>query len=529
MSGPSAPFAVSRLRHDGAVFDLDGVITRTARLHAAAWKAMFDAFLAARGDAPFDALHDYAAWVDGRPRLEGTRSFLASRAIDLPCGAPDDAPGAATVWGLANRKNALFDELLAREGAQVAASSVALVRSLRAAGVRTAVVSASRHGAQIVAQAGLAPLFDVVLDGVDAQRRGLRGKPAPDTFLAAARALGVPPERAILFEDALAGVEAGRAAGFDLVVGVDRKGNAPMLYRHGAHVVVSDLSEIAVQAVGSGAPPSALERMHEITARAAAQRCAVFLDYDGTLTPIVQRPQDAVLDAPMRAAVQRLAARCPVAIVSGRDLADVQDRVGLPGLIYAGSHGFDISGPQGLRRALPQAAQALPVLDAAERDLRAAFGVAGAEAAGAGGDGRGIAGVIVERKRYAIAVHYRMVAARDVDAVERGVDAALRRHPGLRKRHGKKVLELQPDVDWDKGAAVSWLLDALDLAALDVLALYLGDDLTDEDAFRALAGRGIGVAVLDSARPTAAPYSLPDVGAVRAFLGALSATLEAAR
>jgi trehalose 6-phosphate phosphatase len=255
--------------------------------------------------------------------------------------------------------------------------------------------------------------------------------------------------------------------------------------------------------------PSALDRIAEITARARGKRLAVFLDYDGTLTPIVDRPEDAVMGQPMRETVARLASHRMVAVVSGRDLPDVRERVGLTGLVYAGSHGFDIAGPGGLEQVLPQAREVVPALDTAERSLVSAID--------------GIDGALVERKRFTIAVHYRLVRQSEVPAVERAVDAALADHPGLRKRHGKKVFELQPDVAWDKGAAVRWLLEALDLDGPDVLPVYVGDDLTDEDAFRALASRGIGVAVLDAPRATDAGYAVRDPDEVRIFLDALEA------
>jgi len=254
--------------------------------------------------------------------------------------------------------------------------------------------------------------------------------------------------------------------------------------------------------------PSALARIAEITARARGKRLAVFLDYDGTLTPIVDRPEDAVMGEPMRATVMRLAAHCMVAVVSGRDLADVRNRVGLADLVYAGSHGFDIAGPGGLEQVLPRVRESMPALDAAEHSLHGALG--------------GIDGALVERKRFTIAVHYRLVRETEVPAVEHAVDAALAGHPGLRKRHGKKVFELQPDVAWDKGAAVRWLLGALDLEGRDVLPIYVGDDLTDEDAFRALAGRGVGIAVQEAPQPTVAAYTLRDPGEVRALLAGLA-------
>jgi beta-phosphoglucomutase family hydrolase len=231
-------------------FDLDGVLTRTATVHARAWKDMFDAFLRDRAGrigeplVSFDAGSDYARYVDGMPRLEGTRSFLASREITLPEGDPDDPPGTATVHGLSNEKNELVLRLLAAGGVEVFEGSVRYVRAVRAAGMRTAVVSSSANTAEVLAAAGLADLFDARIDGIVARERALRGKPAPDTFLAGAAALGITAAEAAVFEDALAGVAAGRAGGFGLVVGVDRVGHAEELRARGADIVVGDLSEL---------------------------------------------------------------------------------------------------------------------------------------------------------------------------------------------------------------------------------------------------------------------------------------------
>ena len=234
------------------LFDLDGVLTRTATVHAAAWKEMFDEFL--RADAqrtgepfvPFDS-HDYDTYVDGRPRLDGTRAFLESRAIELPEGSPSDPVDALTVHGLSNRKNQLVLKRLADGQVEVYEGSVRYIRAVRAAGMPTAVVSSSANTAQVLEITGLAELFDVRIDGIVAEQRRLAGKPAPDTFLAAAQEVGVAAGGAAVFEDALAGVQAGRAGGFRFVVGVDRVGQADELLRHGADIVVKDLSELLEQ------------------------------------------------------------------------------------------------------------------------------------------------------------------------------------------------------------------------------------------------------------------------------------------
>lgn len=232
------------------LFDLDGVLTSTADVHAAAWKEMFDELLRTRAEqrgepfTPFDLATDYGRYVDGRPRAEGTRSFLHSRGIDLPEGGPDDPPDEATVYRLSARKNDLVNERIARDGVAPFPDSRAYVERVLEQGLGTAVVSSSANCRTVLAAAGIEHLFTVVVDGVVAVADGLAGKPAPDTFLAAARALNVSPPEAAVFEDALAGVAAGRAGDFGYVVGVDRLDQADALAEHGADVVVAGLGEL---------------------------------------------------------------------------------------------------------------------------------------------------------------------------------------------------------------------------------------------------------------------------------------------
>jgi beta-phosphoglucomutase family hydrolase len=231
------------------LFDLDGVLTQTAKVHAAAWKQIFDEFLRGRGGTGFVPFsdEDYNAYVDGRPRADGVRTFLASRQIALPEGSPTDPPDAPTVNGLGNRKNEVLLDLIHTQGVQPYPGSVRYLHAARDAGLLRAVVSASANCADVLAAAGLTDLLEVRVDGVVAAERGLRGKPAPDTFLAAARELGVPAAEAAVFEDAIAGVRAGRAGGFGAVIGVDRVHHADALRANGASIVVSDLTELLEQ------------------------------------------------------------------------------------------------------------------------------------------------------------------------------------------------------------------------------------------------------------------------------------------
>jgi beta-phosphoglucomutase family hydrolase len=232
------------------LFDLDGVLTQTAKLHAQAWKQMFDEFLFDRSKRtgepfrPFELPGDYAAHVDGKLRSDGARDFLTSRGITLQEGSDDDPPGAPTVHGLASRKNDLVLALIQDQGVEVYTGSVRYVEAARAAGLRRAVVTASKNARAVLAAAGIEQLFEVRIDGIVAEAQSLRGKPAPDTFLAAAEALAAPPARCALFEDAVSGVEAGRAGSFGWIVGIDRGGREAALRRHGADVVVTDLTEL---------------------------------------------------------------------------------------------------------------------------------------------------------------------------------------------------------------------------------------------------------------------------------------------
>jgi trehalose 6-phosphate phosphatase len=394
---------------------------------------------------------------------------------DLPASAPSGL--AAVIFAV---------EGGGRDGATLLAPAV---RALEQRGVRVAVIDSSQ-APEAVSDAALA-----------------------------ARGLGVVPGDAVLLADAPPGVQAGQRAGFGLIVAVDREARAAALLDSGADVVVASLAEATPEALNAWfhqntrGLPSALARWPEIAARLRGRRPAVFLDYDGTLTPIVERPEDAILPADTRELVRRLAARCPVAIVSGRGRDKVMDFVRLDEVYYAGSHGFDISGPHTvIQWQQDPALRAL--LARASAALRQAL--------------VGIPGVEVEDKGFSTAVHYRRAAAGDVPEIERRVEQVLAAEPALHKTHGKKVLELRPRVDWHKGRAMQWLLEALGLDGDDVLPIYVGDDVTDEDAFAMLRERGLGILVSERPRPSAATYAVRDPGEVRELLARLVAHLDAA-
>lgn len=498
---------------DAVVFDMDGVVTRTASVHAAAWKHLFDDYLEERakrlggGWTPFDADADYRVYVDGKPRHDGVRSFLASRDVEVPEGSPDDAPELETVCGLGNRKNGYFLQEVERHGVAAFESTVHLIRCLQELGIGTAVISASENAESVLDAAGVGDLFPVRVDGLVAADLGLPGKPDPAVLLEAARRLGVAASRAAIVEDALAGVEAGRRGRFSLVIGVDRTGHPHALGEAGADIVVADLAE-----VGTTPPclPSALGCLADIRRLIGDALPAVFLDYDGTLTPIVARPEMAVLTHDMGTAITELAERVPVALISGRDLADLKRMVTIDGLVYAGSHGFDVDAPEALGGRYRRGEEFADRLALANGRLKDAVAP--------------IEGAWVEDKAFAVTLHFRAVTAPDEPRVQAAFRSVATEFPDLRATGGKKVLELRPGIEWDKGRALLWLLDRL-TGERPLMPLYIGDDETDEDAFRVLTTRGIGIRVGEAGVRSAAAYSLADTDEVRSFLSSLAGSV----
>ena len=504
------PVFVDPRYHDAVIFDLDGVVTDTAAIHAAAWKAMFDDYLMRRPEVIGEdhsafTDDDYRNYVDGKPRFDGIADFLKSRGISLPQGGEDDQ-GDETMFGLGNRKQRLFLDMLGN-GVPVFGSTVELVHQLQAAEIATAVYSSSRNCEKILQAAGVADLFSVRVDGLLARDLKLPGKPDPAVLVETTKRLGVHPQRCAVVEDALAGVTAGHDGGFGLVIGVDRSGHADELLRCGADVVVPDLTAVTVlnSYERVSAMADALDSYGEIASLAETRKPVVLLDFDGTMSEIVNDPAAATLVAGAATTLKSLAARCPVAVISGRSLADIQARIGVPGIWYAGSHGFELISPDGLRHQNEAGVKAVRALADAASELKDRLA--------------GIDGVLVEDKRFSVAVHYRNVAAERVDVVT-AIARRIGQRDNLRVTGGRKVIELRPNVDWGKGKTVEWIVDRVDEPAL-LLPIYIGDDLTDEDAFDAIRHKGIGIAVRHSEagdRRSSARFALDDPDAVCRFL-----------
>ncbi|MGB3356019.1 MAG: trehalose-phosphatase [Mycobacterium sp.] len=385
-------------------------------------------------------------------------------------------------------------------------ATVDLARKLQGIGMAAAAYSSSPRCRKALEDAGIDGLFAVCVDGANGDR-GTAENPNPQALLEATRRLGVRPQRCVVMENSAAGVAAGRVGGFALVIGINGTTDTAGLAGHGADVVLPDLADVAVRTGDRRISelPNALASYGQLIGITSARESILFVDYDGTLSPIVSDPAAARLVEGAAEALQLVSDVCPVAILSGRDLADVRDRIGIPSLWYAGSHGFELTAPDGTHHCNDAAAAFVPVLEQAAAELDRTL--------------RHVPGVRVEHKRFAVAVHYRQAEAGRVGEI---VSAAhqLGSKAGLRVTSGRMLVELRPDLDWDKGTTLSWIRDRID-PTRSMLPLYIGDDLTDEDAFDAVAFDGIGVVVghdEDGDRRSAAHFTLRSPDQVCEFI-----------
>ncbi len=498
------------------ILDMDGVITQTAKTHKAAWKEMFNGFLK-RQSGNFSSMddEDYKKYLDGKPRYKGVESFLQSRKIKLPYGTPEDSPKEETICGLGNKKNSIFIRLLKEKGVEVYDDAVEKIKYWRQLGLKTAVVSSSKNCKLVLEKAGLTQLFDARIDGVISRERNLKGKPNPDIFIESTKELDVLPEDCVLFEDAVSGVQAGSDGNFALVVGVNRGNNKKALSENGADCVIDSFTEIdlfddaEINDFFIHPTPSFSSEFKKIEAVIKNRVPVLFLDYDGTLTPIVKHPEDAIMADEMKEVLRKCAAKFKVAAVSGRDMDDLKSKVGVENLIYGGSHGFRISGPDDLYREHEKTNEIVPKLNEIEEKLHEIF--------------KGIKGVQIDRKRYAIGIHYRNANDGDVQEIISKADKVIKENPTFKKGEGKKIVEIKPDVNWHKGMAVIWITEKLGLNDRNkYIPVYVGDDVTDEDAFKSIEDFGIGILVGSHGKETAAKFKLKNVYQVRIFLEKLA-------
>lgn len=497
---------------EAVIFDLDGVITQTRNVHKKAWRKLFDWFFQQENHHKQSSMsdEDYDIYIDGKPRYHGVESFLESRDIELPFGQPIEDAGSKSICALGNKKNAFFHQIIDQEGVEVFDDAIEKLIYWKSKGLKTAIVSSSKNCKKIIEKAGIDHLFDVRVDGTTSEAENLNGKPNPDIFLNAAKKLHCEPYRSVVFEDAISGVKAGQKGCFGLVVGVSRSNLHDQLLNNGADISINNFSELNLfdekiqETFFSWQGEPVFSSDSKIFERIKTRKPAFFLDYDGTLTPIVSKPDQAIISDEMKKVLKKLAEKFTVAVVTGRDKENVEDLVGLDELIYAGSHGYIITGPDGLLMEHPDSKEIIPTLDKIEKEITEILE-------------EKTEGTQIDRKRYAIGIHYRNARDEDEETVKKTVDQMIKKYPGHKAGAGKKILEIKPDKDWHKGKAVEWILKALNLNKEEVIPVFIGDDITDEDGFKQIKDDGIGILVGGHGQKTEAAYSLKNVFQVKEF------------
>ena len=494
------------------VFDIDTILD-SEQLHQTVWKQILNDFL--KNNYPEKAQlseEEYNRFIEGKPKIERIKNFLEYRDISLSFGSHEDPPGEKSICALENNKSRLFNQLLIAASTNYHTKICNRIRKWKEADIMTAVVSSDEHFSKIPDTEDFKKLFDIKVDGSAAKKMGLKDKPEADLFMEAVKQMGLSPSECALFESTVSGLQAASKASFGLVAGIPKQNNAKELSENGADVIVHDFDKLDLlndpeikMRFENPIPPFASEYtkigelLHDKTP-------VIFLDYDGTLTPIVNRPEDAILSDEMKEILKSCASRLYVAVVSGRDMVDLKNRVDIDQIIYAGSHGFRISGPEGLYLEHEKSASLLPRLDEAENQLQQLF------------SGK-FEGVQVERKRYAIAVHYRNARKEEVPDIKQEVTELVKNTAGFKTGEGKMILEIKPDIDWHKGKAVHWILERLNLTNREkYMPIYIGDDVTDEDAYESLSDWGISIQVGPGVVPSASKFRLKNIYQVRIFL-----------
>lgn len=479
------------------ILDVDGVITDTRKLHFKAWKKIFDQILAENKINAVFRQEDYEKYVDGKPRQDGLTSYLDSRSLHLTKNQLEN---------LSIRKDQFFKEFLKTDKPEVFPDARKAISKWRKNKIQLGAISSSKNSRLILEQAGLLDSFDVCIDGEEGERLHLAGKPDPAYLFEATKRLSLDTEDCVLIEDAISGVAAGKKALFKEVVGISRPGQtAPdELYAAGADTVVRSLLEI-------GKIPNALEAWEDIKSHVGSKDVALFIDFDGTLSEIVADPNQATIKESIKDVLHRCSASIKIAVISGRDRIDVKGRVGIDDIFYVGSHGLDMCGPGCFYYQVEDAEKFSAELQDATMAATLAF--------------QKVKGVYLERKSFSTAIHYRMVADDEVDSIRVMIFDMIKNFPNLRAKEGKKVIEIFPDIAWGKGEAVKKLSEILNIDPEFTLPIYLGDDLTDEDAFKELRHKGIGIKIDDGSHaPTKAGYFLNNTGEVEKFLNLICLT-----
>ena len=497
-------------KYNGAIFELDGVLINTTEIHAKAWKQMFDIYNQRRkekGQEPFEEfreVEDTPFHMKDKHHYDGVESFLKSKGIEIPYGTPADDEESETICGLGNLKNEYYRSFLKEADVSIIPENVKKAREWKYRGLKIGVVTSVKSSKAVKEIPGLEDLFDVCIDSEEQP-----GRDVSQMMLNAARKMEIDPQKIVVIDESLSGIEAARKCGFNLVIGINDGDNKDNLLENGADIVLPSLEEFDLfseEDYRKKYLPSAIDNMDKIIADIRNNKTLICLDYDGTLTPIISDYKNALLSEEMHATLKSASEDVPVAVVSGRDISFIKEKVNLDNVFYAGSHGYQIEGPDGFEYKLKESSEILPHLNDAERDLKKRTKL--------------IKGVEIERKEYAIAIHYRHVHKDDIEYLENVVSDILQEYPRLKRGGGKKIIELKPNIDWHKGKAMNVLREAI-TPGEDSMVIYVGDDETDEDAFKAIK-KGYGIYVGHPGQETAASYYFRDVEEVGVFLGRLT-------
>lgn len=480
--------------YQAIIFDMDGVLTDTRDYHYTSWKQTFDEYLLSKGVKTEFTHQDYNDYVDGKIRSEGIQSFLSSRGLEIT----EDQ-----VNRLGNLKNSYFQKNILSGRLSPFREVEQTLKKLHSKGVKLAVVSASENCRKILESLHLTDLFDEILDGTDAKTLHLRGKPENDYYLTMLNHLGVDAHYCALVEDSISGVLAGKKSNLT-VFGMSRTNQTSpeKLIEAGADYVISDITPVIDI-------PNALKHWNDVLLRLNDKEPALFLDFDGTISEIVSHPDDASLVPGVKEVLFTCSRSLKVAIISGRDRMDVKTRVGIDDIFYAGNHGQDISGPGCFHYTYDTADQYLPSLEKFNLSIESLL--------------LGIEGLIIERKKYCTAIHFRMTNPDAERTIRDKVQSTMMTFPELRVREGKKVLEVLPDIEWGKDQAVLKLVEVLNLDLKKIIPIFIGDDTTDEEAFVGLKDKGLCIRVAnDTNLNTHAHYYLSDPNEVKQFISLIS-------
>jgi trehalose 6-phosphate phosphatase len=408
-----------------------------------------------------------------------------------------------------------MDAVILDTGSKTIINATDHIRQWHDRGLKTAVIISGKNSEHLK-NSDMISVFDKKIYSDFSGKSESGNKSSSNILIKATGELGVSPDLTVFVGDAEADVQAGKEGEFAFSIGINKNHNKTLLYEAGADVVIDNLHELELYEEKGTKPyftqslPSVFSIKPKFFEMIWHKKIVIFLDYDGTLTPIVKQPEDAVLSDRMRETLEELTKFYTVAIVSGRDMKDVMHFVKLDQIIYAGSHGFRISGPDDMYMENEKAKKMLGKLDEIEKELRNKLE-------------NKIKGVKIERKHYAIAVHYRNSPEDQIDKIVNIAEQMISKHTGFKKGEGKKVVEVRPDLNWHKGKALYWILDAVGLSKdPNICPMYIGDDITDEDAFKAIADNGIGILVGTHKQPTAAQYKLENVDQVQEFLQSMS-------